>query len=144
RQSLITRQRLVLHSFMEDGEYARAQFALVAKRIVPVFAASFRAARGLGDIEHSGPSAENAFWFAEHVAAHIALTRLTGVGVVASRGSIETVIDEAVRFILRGIGLSEAAIKRNLTPRALSGLPGAVPIMARGAARRELSPVERA
>src|SRR3954464_1808214 len=44
RAELDPRLRLVLHSCLEDGDYARELFETVAERVVPLFAASIEAA----------------------------------------------------------------------------------------------------
>ena len=45
-----SRLRLVLHSFLEDGEYARELFDTIFARVHPLFAASIAAAIAAGDI----------------------------------------------------------------------------------------------
>jgi TetR/AcrR family transcriptional regulator, transcriptional repressor of aconitase len=106
------RQRLMLQSLLEDGEYARILLSRICGRCLPVFSASFAAARDSGDLcsDHLDP--QNAFWFASHVACQIAHGRLPESGVIPYSSSIETVTAEAVRFCLKGIGLTEAAINR--------------------------------
>src|SRR6266436_8692387 len=47
---LDTRLRLVLHSFLEDGEYARELFERIFERVHPLFAASVEAAVAAGDL----------------------------------------------------------------------------------------------
>src|SRR3974390_2768882 len=44
------RLRLVLHSFLDDGEYARELFERVFERVHPLFAASIAAAAASGDL----------------------------------------------------------------------------------------------
>lgn len=110
RQLMVTRQRLVLHSMMEDGEYARVHFADVERRILATYCASLRAADQAGDVLPGGPAPANAFWFGCHVAAQIAYGRLSGQGVYPYQGELDAVVTEAARFILRGIGLREAVV----------------------------------
>ncbi len=110
RQLTVARQRLVLHSMMEDGEYARFHFADVEKQILTTYTASLRAAERAGDVLPGGPAPANAFWFGCHVASQIALGRLSGEGVYPYQGDLETVVTEAARFILRGIGLRESVV----------------------------------
>ena len=40
----------VLHSFLEDGEYARELFETIFERVHPLFAASIEAAAAAGDM----------------------------------------------------------------------------------------------
>jgi AcrR family transcriptional regulator len=116
RPTIETRQRLNLQSLVEDGEYARILMSHIAKRIMPVFAASIAAARAAGDMAASDIDPANAFWFAQHVAAQMAYGRLCGASVFPYRGDIEGVTQEAVRFVLSGIGLTPAAVKANYDP----------------------------
>jgi TetR/AcrR family transcriptional regulator, transcriptional repressor of aconitase len=121
RAELDPRLRLVLHSCLEDGDYARELFETVAERVVPLFAASIEAAAAAGDL-HSGArpassgAAANRFWFGQHVAAMMAFATLSGRNCVPFRGTVEDVVEEAVAFVLRGIGITEAAIAGVGTP----------------------------
>src|SRR5262245_15121915 len=98
------RQRLILQSLLEDGEYARVLLSRVSVQCLPIFEASLAAARKAGDLRGPGLDPVNAFWFAGHVAAQIAHGRLPGSAVIPYTGSIEVVTAEAIRFCLAGIG----------------------------------------
>jgi AcrR family transcriptional regulator len=108
------RHRLMVNSFLEDGVYARLVFAWVTEEVLPLFRASMAAAAEAGDLRQGVTLSVNDFWFAEHVAASIAYARLPGACAVPYEGGIEAVIVEALAFILRGFGLTEAAIARHL------------------------------
>ena len=69
---LDTRLRLVLHSFLEDGEYARELFDRIFERVHPLFAASIEAATAAGDLKPGSIASANRFWFGQHVAAMVA------------------------------------------------------------------------
>jgi AcrR family transcriptional regulator len=120
RALVATRLRLVMHSVMEDGDYARIHFADVGRRVMPVFTASLRVAREDGDAgpapwdgaSDGVPDYGNAFWYACHVASFIALSYLSGRTVVPYRGDVESVVTEAARFILRGLGLRDELADR--------------------------------
>ena len=102
--------RLVLHSCLEDGDYARELFATVAPRVVPLFTASLKAAEAAGDLVPLAANGANRFWFAHHVAAMMAFGFLPQAGVFPYEGDIDQLVEEASDFILRGIGMTEAAI----------------------------------
>src|SRR5436190_16990240 len=72
RAELDSRLRLVLHSFLEDGVYARELYEAISDRVIPLFAASLEAAIAAGDVAPRGDPAANRFWFAQHVAAMMA------------------------------------------------------------------------
>ena len=107
---LDTRLRLVLHSFLEDGEYARQLFETVSDRVVPLFRTSFEAAIAAGDVAPAAAPPKNLFWFAQHVAGMIAFVALPGTSCVPYDGALDDLVEEASTFVLRGIGMSDAAI----------------------------------
>jgi AcrR family transcriptional regulator len=110
RRDLDLKMRLMLHSYLEDGDYARELFAAVAPRVVPLFTASLKAAETAGDLAPLGADGANRFWFAHHVAAMMALAFLPPAGVIPYEGTIDQLVEQASDFILRGIGMTEAAI----------------------------------
>lgn len=110
RAELDSRLRLVLHSFLEDGEYARQLFDTVSERVVPLFEASLEAAIAAGDVARPSASAKNLFWLAQHVAAMVASAALPGSSCVPYDGTTDDLVEAASTFILRGIGMTDAAI----------------------------------
>ena len=119
RTELDTRLRLVLHSFLEDGEYARELFDTIFERVHPLFAASIEAATAAGDLK-LGPA--NRFWFGHHVAAMVAFVFLPGRASVPYQGAVTALVEEASWFILRGIGMRDAAIAAALVSCTLNPL----------------------
>lgn len=110
------RDRLMANSFLEDGEYARLVSAWIEAEIFPLFEASLVAAERAGDLKLPQGRAVNLFWFGHHVAAMIAFARLPPSCAMPYAGDIAAVVEDAVRFILRGTGLSDATIERHLAP----------------------------
>ena len=106
------RLRLALHSFLEDGEYARQLFEAIGERVVPMFEASLAAAIAAGDVAPRRDAPANRFWFAQHVAGMMAFAALPGTGCFPYQGSLDDLVEEASAFILRGIGMNDAAIER--------------------------------
>ncbi len=115
RPELDMRMRLVLHSFLEDGDYARELFAAICPRVVPLFTASLKAAEAAGDLTPLPASGANRFWFAQHVAAMMASAFLPQQGCIPYEGTLEQMVEEASDFILRGVGMSPAAIAASRT-----------------------------
>src|ERR1700752_2584432 len=72
RAELDTRLRLVLHSFLEDGEYARELFAPVCEPVTPLFVASIEAAAAAGALRPEPSGSANRFWFGHHFVAKVA------------------------------------------------------------------------
>lgn len=110
RGDLDSRLRLVAHSFLEDGEYARELFEAVSERVLPLFEASYEAAVAAGDIAARPGRPGNLFWFAQHVPAMLALAGLPGRNCVPCEGTLDELVEEATAFILRGIGMRDSAI----------------------------------
>jgi len=119
RVELDTRLRLVLHSLLEDGEYARELFDRMFERIHPLFAASIEAATAAGDLTPNVIATTNRFWFGHHVAAMVAFVFLPGRASIAYQGTLAALVEEASWFILRGIGMKDAAIAAALAICAL-------------------------
>ena len=110
RAELDTRLRLVLHSFLEDGEYARELFDRIFERVHPLFAASIEAATAAGDVKSGSIASANRFWFGQHVAAMVAFVLLPGRPTVSYQGTPAGLVEEASWFILRGIGMKDATL----------------------------------
>jgi TetR/AcrR family transcriptional regulator, transcriptional repressor of aconitase len=100
----------VLHSFLEDGEYARELFDTIFERVNPLFVASIEAAAAAGDLRPEPIVSANRFWFGHHVVAMVAFVFLPGRAWVPYQGTVSDLVDEASWFILRGIGMRDAAI----------------------------------
>src|SRR5437764_1416398 len=82
----------------------------IVQAAVPLFAGKGFAGTPTGDIAAAAGPPENRFWFAQHVAAMMAFAALPPKGCVPYRGTPEQVAAEATKFILRGIGMTAAAI----------------------------------
>jgi AcrR family transcriptional regulator len=121
------RLRLVLHSFLEDGEYAHELFETIFERVHPLFQASVEAAIAAGDLVAGAVASANRFWFGHHVAAMMAFVALPGRACIAYPGAAADLVEEASRFILRGIGMSDAVITGALAVSAGSPLEFAPP-----------------
>jgi AcrR family transcriptional regulator len=116
------RIRLMTTSYLDDGEFARLLYDKVANIIGPTFAASIDSAVAAGDASRIGSEPLNLFWFAHHTVLMAALTRLPTVPCL-SYGNAADLDRQLCQFILRGIGLNEAAIAKHLDHQ-LSPNPG--------------------
>src|SRR6266446_7269184 len=110
RADLDTRLRLILYSFLEDGVYARELFDAVFERVLPFFTKSFEVAVAVGDVVPPPGATANRFWLAHHIAALMAFAALPGQSCVHYEGGIDSLVEEASHFILRGIGMTDAVI----------------------------------
>lgn len=108
------RLRLMVNSHLDDGEFARLLYAKVEKLIGPMFVASLEAAIASGDASRIGREPANLFWFAHHTVLTAAMTRLPAVACLAYADA-EGLERQLCEFLLRGIGLHDAAILKHLT-----------------------------
>jgi AcrR family transcriptional regulator len=109
------RLRLMTTSHLDDGEFARLLYAKVGDLIGPAFAASLDRAVVAGDASRIGTEPLNLFWFAHHTVLMAALARLPAVPCL-TYGNATDLERQLCEFILRGIGLNEAAIASHLCP----------------------------
>src|ERR1700758_1986952 len=107
------RLRLMTTSHLEDGEFARLLYAKVEKLIGAMFTASLDAAIASGDAVRIGSEPINLFWFAHHTVLTAALARMRAVSCL-SYGKAADLDRQLCEFLLRGIGLTEAAINAHL------------------------------
>jgi TetR/AcrR family transcriptional regulator, transcriptional repressor of aconitase len=108
------RLRLMLASHLDDGEFARLIYEKVGGLIGPVFDASLKRAIEAGDANPVGRAPMNLFWFAHHTVLMVSATRLSTIPCL-SYGEGVDLERQLSEFILRGIGVSEAAINHYLS-----------------------------
>ena len=116
------RLRLMTTSHLDDGEFARLLYGKVSDLIGSVFTSSLERAVAAGEASPIGSDPLNLFWFAHHTVVMTALTRLPAVPCL-TYGNAADLERQLCEFILRGIGLNEAAIASHLD-REMSPAPG--------------------
>jgi TetR/AcrR family transcriptional regulator, transcriptional repressor of aconitase len=109
---------LVVQSFLDDGEYARLVHGWIVEHIQPLVRTCMEAAERAGDLRPGASRAPNDFWFVHHVAACIAYGHLPERGVYPYAGDVRRVVEDATRFILRGIGFRDEVIAARTGPDA--------------------------
>lgn len=107
------RLRLMLASHLDDGEFARLIYEKISGLIGSAFTASLSRAIQSGDARPVGREPMNLFWFAHHAVLMATLTRLPTTPCL-SYGDAPESDRQLCEFILRGIGLNEAAIAHYL------------------------------
>ena len=107
------RLRLLAISHLNDGEFASLMYEKVAGMIGSVFVTSLAQAVVVGDAKEVGLAPLNLFWFAHHTVMMAALTRLPTVPCLAY-GNAPDLDRQLCEFVLRGIGLRDAAIDQHL------------------------------
>jgi AcrR family transcriptional regulator len=108
------RLRLMTTSHLDDGEFARLLYAKVGDLIGPVFIASLDRAVEAGDASRIGSEPLNLFWFAHHTVLMAALSQIPAMPCLAY-GNAPDLERQLCEFLLRGIGLHEAAITTHLS-----------------------------
>jgi hypothetical protein len=115
-----TRHRMILNSCLEDGSFTRFlfhnRFAENLSKIVECMDAAVEA----GDLVASPVSKPNLLLFAHHLATTIATMHLPKRPVVDYRASRDQLVQQAVWFALRGLGLKDEAMRRHYRPKALA------------------------
>ena len=112
------RVRLMLASHLDDGEFARLIYEKVEGLIGPMFVACLRRAVEAGDARAYVSEPMNLFWFAHHTVLMATLTRLPATPCLSYGGSSD-IEGQLCEFILRGIGVNEAAIASHLESETL-------------------------
>ena len=117
--------RLMLHSLLADGEFARQFMGIVSESTIDAMARSVMAAAACGDCVVPPATLAEArlrAWTTLHAAVMTMLYRLPPGGVVDYDLPAERLATEMTRYALRGLGLTEAAITRFYQPEALAVL----------------------
>lgn len=113
--------RLLIHSYLSDGRFARLFFEKRFVKLAPIAVESMQAAIANGDMRPVSTSLTNAFWFTKHLSMSLALNSMPHeFPVVELEGSKDAILDQAVAHTLRGIGLSDEAIDTHYDPKRLA------------------------
>jgi AcrR family transcriptional regulator len=116
--------RLMMRSLLEDGEFARLFLERVAAGYLTRIEQCLEAALAAGEAIASPVQPRLASWFFEHLAVAL-MTRLRPATPVVDYGvSRKQLVEQAVWFTLRGMGLTDEAIRRHYNPSALRLLEG--------------------
>jgi AcrR family transcriptional regulator len=111
--------RLMLRSLLEDGEFARFFLSRKISCWLVKVEECLRAAVAAGEAVTSPVQPRLASWFVEHLAVTV-MARLRPATPVVDYGvSRRQLVEQAVWFALRGMGLTDEAIRRYYNPPAL-------------------------
>jgi AcrR family transcriptional regulator len=109
--------RLVLRSLTEDGEFARLLFQERLSPWIEQVQRCIQAAVAAGDAIEGAVAAKLGSWFAHHLFSMLMIFSLSPQPVVDYGASREAVVEQAVRFVLRGIGLKEEVINNHFAAK---------------------------
>jgi AcrR family transcriptional regulator len=113
-------RRLMLQSLMEDGEFASLQLRQVAAFWVPKVEECLKAAVVAGDAVGRGVLPSLGAWFSHHLAVVLMNHLRPTQPVVDYKVPRPKLVEQAVWFTLRGLGLKEEAIQRYYNAQALA------------------------
>lgn len=114
RQEVEERLRLMIISQLNDGDFARLIFTKVDDLLGNAFAAAVESAIEAGDARPVR-NPRNLFWFAHHTVLMAALGRLPAQPVLNYHDAPDLELErEICEFILRGLGLNDAAIAAHM------------------------------
>ena len=112
--------RLVLRSLMDEGDFARLAVQGGPSHWVRKVEESLRAAIAAGDAVDGQVRPSVAGWFVNQMAAMVMIHLLPSEPILEFHVSREELVEQAVWFGLRGMGVKEDAIRRYNTPDALA------------------------
>lgn len=116
--------QLMCRSLMEDGEFARLFLERLASCWLPKLEECLTAAAAAGDLVAGPVRPALAGWFAHHLAVVLMSHHLTDPPVIDYGLPRERLVEQAVWFALRGMGLRDAAIQRHYNPKAFALFAG--------------------
>lgn len=111
--------RLMLRSLLADGEFARLVLERVGAGWVAKVEECLKAAVAAGEAVVAPVQPRLASWFAEHLAVALLARRRPATPVVEYGVSGKQLVEQAVWFVLRGMGVTDEAIRRYYNPKAL-------------------------
>lgn len=105
-------KRIVTFSLLDDGQFAKSFLDRHVNPWIGLFEASLQAARNAGDIEDGVFTGKAEIWFVHHLANTLHLISLPEATIVDYGLNQNELLDHTIRFLLRGIGLKNNAIKQ--------------------------------
>jgi len=104
--------RLMTHSLLGDGKFARTTLQRFEKEFFNFLADSLRAAEKEGELQEGASSGPVELWLAHHLALGLGLVNLPARPAVAYGCPRFELTRRATTFVLRGLGAKETAIRR--------------------------------
>jgi len=111
--------RLAVRSLLEDGAFVRALLQMFANNWVAVFEKSLEGAVASGDLRECPGNPDLCAWLVYHIAFGLMLHFFPNNAAIDYKVPKETLIEQAVHFALRGLGLKDETIKRYYHPKSL-------------------------
>lgn len=119
-EELAIQDRLMLRSLAEDGEFARHVYGRLTTRWLPSVVASMKAAAAAGDAEPGPAQPDLVGWLVHSLPLMIHFLLLPANPIVNFHVQRNALVEQAVWFLLRGMGLKDSTIRRHYSKKALS------------------------
>ena len=112
-------KRLVTSSLLADGRFAGAFLDRHVAPWIDRLDASLQAARAAGDVAEGVHAGRAEIWFVHHLSNTLHLVGMPCTPVVDYAATEDELVERAVRFLLRGLGLTDTAIARHYQPNEM-------------------------
>lgn len=105
-----TRHRLMLNSLLGDGAYARLLYRTRLDSFCSLMEECLAVGIRKGEVRRGAVDVRNRVRFAHHTGAWLAVMHLPRKPAMTYAGSRNALLDQAVWFVLRGMGVKDPAI----------------------------------
>ena len=106
-------ERLLVYSLLENPRFAKALFQKYDDELTPLWSASVNKALETGDMYQPLVEPTIKMWLFHHLVMAINFLNLSDEVLFPYKGTTNDFIEAMVVFILRGIGLTDAAVKKH-------------------------------
>jgi AcrR family transcriptional regulator len=103
-------ERLLFYSLLENADFAKIFFKKIYKSFYDIMEINYQAGLKSGDIIRINIRGDNLFWFLHHLAMGLNICHLFDKPAFSYKGSKEEMVEDAIKFVLRGAGVTEKAI----------------------------------
>lgn len=111
--------RLLFYSLLEDPDIVMPVYKKLADEFMDAIDISVQAALKCGDMVPMSVSPYNSFWFMNHLALALKMFHQSDQPAFEYQTTKEELVEDAILFILRGMGVTDSAIKKYFYPEKL-------------------------
>ena len=112
-------ERILYRSLLGDTKYARRHFRRLRRILEEGMCGCLDSAAEAGDLEAVPIGNLNSMWFVHHLAMALNFSHMSDEPAFEYEGTKEELVEQAVLFCLRGIGMTESAMERYFRPGRL-------------------------
>ncbi len=105
--------RIMINSVLEDGVFARMHMDRYLSQILDPMKEALEVARAKGDLVDEAMPDDVRFWLCQHTIVALNLFALSGQSLVDYKCDHEALMHSACRYMLRGIGVTDAAMRKH-------------------------------